>query len=344
MKQVLLACALGIAGMCTSTQALAWGERGHAVIARAAIDALPDDGPTFLKRHADYIAASASTPDSWRQDSEPFLKIEEDPNHGWFREQFAFMTQPPRSRYAFVLELDKERQRIAQSDPERARLMNVRWTGTLPYAAMEGYGRLVANMRQIRLAQAQGKDTAALEQTCGFYAAWFSHYIADGAQPMHDTLHHDGWQGPNPRGYTRDPRVHGRMEGTFVEKIGLTPADLASRIPATPQHQQGDVFDTVLAFLDRGNARVERMYQLDQVHAFDEPGNRQAREMVYLTTGEGSALLRDLVYRAWRESALPIAERSGPAASDPTHTGYDAGTGSAPAARSPSLPGQVPGS
>jgi hypothetical protein len=63
--------------------AFAWGGRGHAVIDRTAVDAIPADGPLFLKKYVDYIAASASVPDWWRAASEPFSKIDEDPNHGW---------------------------------------------------------------------------------------------------------------------------------------------------------------------------------------------------------------------------------------------------------------------
>jgi hypothetical protein len=96
------------------------------------VDTLPDDGPVFLKKYADYIAGSASIPDTWRQASEPFSKIEEDPNHGWFREQFSFMTEVPRSRYEFVLALYRENLRIETSDPENAHRMNVRWTGMPP--------------------------------------------------------------------------------------------------------------------------------------------------------------------------------------------------------------------
>lgn len=334
MKKYTLGIALACLLAAAPDHAQAWGGRGHAVIARAAVDALPADGPAFLQRQADYIAASASIPDGWRNETEPFLKIEEDPNHGWFREQFAFMRQPPRSRHAFILALREEQQRIAASDPELARLMNVRWTGTLPYAAMEGYGRLVAGMRQIRRAHAAGEDTTALEQTCAFYAAWFSHYIADGAQPMHDTIHHDGWQGPNPHGYTRDPKVHGRMESEYVELIALSEADLAPRLPAVPAHQDGDVFEIILAQLDRGTARVEQVYQLDKAGAFADADNRQARELVYLTAGEGAALLRDLLYRAWRESALPQPPVPVPGSPDPANPAYDPATGSAPAARS----------
>jgi hypothetical protein len=100
------------------------------------VDTLPDDGPVFLKKYADYIAGSASIPDTWRQASEPFSKIEEDPNHGWFREQFSFMTEVPRSRYEFVLALYRENLRIEKSDPENAHRMNVRWTGMPPPRSM----------------------------------------------------------------------------------------------------------------------------------------------------------------------------------------------------------------
>ncbi len=336
LKHTLLGLSLSCLLAGASADALAWGGRGHEMIARAAVNTLPADGPVFLKGQVDYIAASASDPDTWRNESEPFLKIEEDPNHGWFREQFDFMKEPPRSRYAFILALREEQQRIAASDPERARLMNVRWTGTLPYAAAEGYGRLVSTMRRIRQAQAAGKDTSALEQTCAFQAAWFSHYLADGSQPLHATIHHDGWQGPNPHHYTTDPRVHGRMESHYVDLIALSEADLAARVPA-PAHQQGDVFDIILAQLDRSSARVEQVYQLEKAGAFDDPGNDQARELVYLTAGEGTTLLRDLLYRAWRESALPKPAATGAGTPEPTHPDYDPATGSAPAARSPAL-------
>ena len=58
----------------------------------------------FLKAHEDWIAYLSVIPDTWRRPSEPFIKMLEDPNHGWFKEQFAFMTEIPRSRYEFVLE------------------------------------------------------------------------------------------------------------------------------------------------------------------------------------------------------------------------------------------------
>jgi hypothetical protein len=77
-------------------------------------------------------------------------------------------------------------------------------------------------MRYLRKGRAEGKDTAFLEQTCAFYVAWMGHYIGDGSQPLHDTMHHDGWHGLNPNGYTRDPKVHGRFESQYVDAISLS--------------------------------------------------------------------------------------------------------------------------
>ena len=83
--------------------------------------------------------------ESWRRLNEPFLKLHEDPNHGWFMEQLAFLAEIPRSRWEFVLALYDEHRRIRRSDPERAALTNVRWTGTLPYAAVETHERVQTN-------------------------------------------------------------------------------------------------------------------------------------------------------------------------------------------------------
>ncbi|CAE1132852.1 nuclease [Xanthomonas euroxanthea] len=331
-----LACALLFAAATCSGNAAAWGHRAHAAIDSAAVQALPDDGPVFLKQYVQVIADGATLPDGWRSESEPFLKIEEDPNHGWFREQFAFMQHPPRSRYAFVLALYDEQRRIASSDPQRAQRMNVRWAGTLPYAATEGYQRIVATMRQLRALRAKGQDSRELERTCAFYVSWFAHYIGDGAQPQHDSIHHDGWQGPNPNGYSTDPKVHGKFESDYVDKIALTPQDLLRRMPALA-HQQGDVFEQILDFLDVGTARVEQVYRLEKAGAFDDASSSDGRAMVYRTAGDGAAMLRDLLVRAWRESALQPETSTLPRSMDPSHPQYDPATGSAPAGRSPTL-------
>src|SRR5262245_42616055 len=222
----------------------AWGVTAHRVINRVAVNTLPDAVPPFVKRQIDWIGVRSVTPDSWRIASEPFLKIDEDPNHGWFREQFAFMREIPRSRYEFVLALYDEFLRLKSSDPERAALTNVRWTGTLPYAAVETYERIKVAMRAWRAATAAKQDTQFIELDTAFYIGWLGHYIADGAMPLHTSVHHDGWQGANPNGYTTDPRVHGRFESQFVDLIALQEADISGRVGA-PKHLD-DPFAAIL--------------------------------------------------------------------------------------------------
>jgi hypothetical protein len=310
----------------------AWGATAHRVINRVAVLALPGDVPPFVKRQIDWIGVRSIAPDSWRVASEPFLKIDEDPNHGWFREQFAFMREIPRSRYEFVLALYDEFKRLGTSDPARAALTNVRWTGTLPYAAVETYERIKVAMRGYRAAVAARQDTQFIEMDAAFYIGWLGHYTGDGAMPLHTSVHHDGWQGANPNEYTTDPRVHGRFESQFVDLIALQEGDIASRV--TPAKRLADPFGAILDHLDRSHARVERVYQLDKAGAYQDGAHAEARELVYSCTGEAATLLRDLVYTAWLESAVTTERPTDTLQPiNPTHPQYNPATGSAPAPR-----------
>lgn len=305
----------------------AWGGTAHAVIDRAAIEAIPDDGPTFLRKHVDYIAASASLPDSWRGDSENFSKMEEDPNHGWFREQFRFVKPIPRSRYEFILALYKQYEKIKDSDPQAAQRTNVRWAGTLPYAAIEAYDRLVVCMRYIRKAQAEGGDTSVPEQHCAFQVIRLGHYIGDGAQPLHDSVNSDGWRGDNPNGYTTDRSIHGRFESQFVDGMGLTVKDIAPRIGA-PGHRTGDMFNAVLAFLDEAGDKMEVVYKLEKRDGFTNYADKDVRALVYERTAAGAAMLRDMLSRAWAESAA-LPAKVVPSPLDFANPGFNPETGSA---------------
>lgn len=329
MRRLLTAAAAGLA-LIAPHAAFAWGERGHAVIDTAAIEAIPDDGPVFLKAHRDFIAASASQPDSWRGNAEGFSKIIEDPNHGWFREQFTFLKPIPRSRYEFVLALYDHHLQIKDSDPQTAARTNVRWTGTLPYAAMEAYDRIVVCMRQVRKLSSQGRDPKFAEQNCAFDVARLGHYIGDGANPMHNSIHSDGWRGDNPEGFTTDRTVHGRFESGFVDAIALTPADIMPRI-GVPARQEGEMFDLLLAYLDESGDKVQEVYQLEQRNGFADATDGQVREMVYERTAAGAAMLRDMLCRAWAGSASPPSEVK-PAPLDFDNPAFNPATGSAPAA------------
>ncbi len=210
----------------------------------------------------------------------------------------------------------------------------MRWTGTLPYAAIENYDRMKSAMRLYRRLAADSsaesqKDAKYLAQDIAFYMGWLGHYTADGAQPMHDTIHHDGWQGPNPKRYTTDPRVHGRFETAFVDLIQLTGADLAPLMEKPKL--LADPFAAILAHLDDAFTRVEEVYILDKAGAFADKTHEPAARLARTQLAKAAALLRDLTYTAWVESAKPLAP--GGADASPisrSNPRYDPQTGTAP--------------
>jgi hypothetical protein len=299
---------------------------------KAAVDAVPQE-LSFLKTYREWIGATGPIPDSWRGTTEPYSKIFEDPNHGWFKEQFAFMTTIPRSRYEFVVELYDQYLKIKDKDPERAKLTNVRWTGTLPYAAMENFDRMKSAMRLYRhslqdTSTAGKARTEDLERDIAFYMGWLGHYTADGAQPLHDTIQHDGWVGPNPNGYATDHAVHGRFESKFVDLIGLTESDLAPLVSPRPARVLDDPFAAIIHHLDQASSHVEQVYQLDKSGALKDAHNKEAADLVKSQLASAATLLRDLTYTAWVQSAQPGRNCSNPI--DPSNPKYNRATGTAP--------------
>src|SRR5450631_4287999 len=100
----------------------AWGVRGHTVANLAAVQGIPDDGPVFLRAQEAYIGHLGTIPDTWRGYSEPYLRISEDANHGWYTEQFGYIPNPPHSRTEFVLRVYDEYLKVMAVDPDRAKL------------------------------------------------------------------------------------------------------------------------------------------------------------------------------------------------------------------------------
>lgn len=301
---------LALVFLVLSARVWGWGPRGHEMANRSAVESIPADGPVFLKHSIDWISATGPLPDTWRGVGTPYSKLFEDPNHGWFREQFSFMQTIPRSRYEFVIEVYNEYQKLKSTDPKRAALMNVRWTGTLPYAEMENYDRMEVAMRMYRQSIAISTPEAQqqakfLARDIAFYMGWMGHYAADGEQPLHDTIQHDGWQGPNPHHYTTNPQIHGRFEGQFVNLIHLTDADL---LPLMGKPTVlADPFATIIKYLGESSTHVEAIYQMDQRGAFSNPNDTEARELAISQLAKAATLLRDLTYTAWVESgkAMP---------------------------------------
>jgi hypothetical protein len=311
-----------------------WGVKGHEYINRVALHLLPDDGPLLLRTYEDWIVFRASAPDTWRYASEPFLKIDEDPNHGWFRERFLFMDEIPRSRYEFVLRLYDEHLRTQSADFDTAKMTNIRWTGSLPYAIVECYERMKSSFRIYRQLKADSRNTKNIELDLAFYMGWLGHYAGDASMPLHVTMHDAGWRGPNPEGYTTDPTIHRRMETVFVDMIEFSDADVAAFVGATVLLE--DPFDSVLEFLDRSRVYVEAVYRMEREGVWEDRTSSKGRDLVLRRLAAGARLLRDLTHTAWIESGKPLELRRPSPSENPVHPdnpNYNPATGSAPAPR-----------
>ena len=346
-----------IIAVCVSlleTQHLAaWGARGHTIANLAAVEGVPQNGPAFLRAQKAYIGHLGTIPDTWRSPSEPYLRISEDANHGWYTEGFDFIPEPPHSRTEFILRVYDEYLKTKSKDRERAKLLNIRYTGLQAYSIVEGYERIKAGMRLYRALsnpQESGRanlgtiyasisplfrDPAQVKQMLtsdiAFYMGWVGHYVADAAQPLHNSIHHDGWSGADPKGYTRDPNIHGRFESAYVDLIGVTEEDLLRYVPKEPRLLD-DVWRSVLDHSIEARNFTEEVYRLDLRGAFVKKDDAEARELTCKRLGAGAAFLRDLAYTAWVESARPVP-RVEPIdqPQNPDNPKYNPAAGSAPA-------------
>lgn len=284
----------------------AWGNEGHRLVNRLAVNALPADVPAFLRSDAALaeIEYLGPEPDRWRSPSEPELNAAQAPEHFIDLELADALGPLPRNR------LDFEGKVFATGQqPEKI--------GLQPWETIEIWERLKASLREYRHLSAEGQTTAPVEQAVLFYTGWLGHYVADGAQPLHTTIQYNGWVGPDPHGYTTAHSIHWQFEGPFVG-ANIHAAQVEPKM--TPAHPiAGDVFSAYLAYLRDSATHVETVYQLEKRGGFIGAGSDESREFAAARLAAGASMLRDMIYTAWLDSALPVPDRhvAQPAASSP---------------------------
>jgi hypothetical protein len=281
-----------------SDAAFAWGNEGHTYINRVAAQKIPAAMPRFLRHAFVEIAYLGPEPDRWRNPTEFALKSAQEPDHFIDFERVAWLDPLPQERYEFYRKLYEKRATTTDHPddylPERV--------GLQPYITMEVCGRLKAAFREYRQQLAAHQPTQAVEQAIIFYAGWLGHYVADGSQPLHTTIHYNGWVGPNPSGYTTGPGIHALFETTYVG-ANITAKDFAPLVKAPTQLQ--DPFADYVGYLRRSNGLVEQVYSLEKAGAFAGKGTSAAFEFTTQRLAAGSQMLLDLWYTAWLESGVP---------------------------------------
>src|SRR5579863_8535681 len=288
-----------------SANVFGWGNEGHEYVNRVAAEHIPPDMPRFLRRAVGEITYLGPEPDRWRSPSEFALKNAQEPDHFIDLERVAWLDPLPPGRYEFYRKLYEKR--AATTDhpddylPERV--------GLQPYITAEVYGRLKAAFREYRQLRAAHQPTAAVQQAIIFYAGWLGHYVADGSQPLHTTIHYNGWVGPNPNGYTTQHDIHAQFETVYVA-ANINASNFAGLVHAP--EQLSDPFTDYIAYLKQSNGLVENVYALEKAGGFREKGSPEAFEFTTHRLAAGSQMLLNLWYTAWLESATTPVPPSRP--------------------------------
>lgn len=279
-----------------------WGEHGHLISGRAAADKLPDEMPRFFRQAAAQLSYLNPEPDRWRDrqeaDLDRALNSAQAPEHYIDLEFVPKGALAAPSRYDFIAALIKSGRRPAEA-------------GFAPYRALELFQRLRIGFKLWR-AERDRARRRYIEERIIDDAGILGHYVSDLANPHHTTMHHNGWVGANPKGYTtysRERGIHFRFEEEFVQaRVQLSDvlplvADAARRIER-PREE-------IIAYLERSHAKVEELYILDKREPFSESNtSAEHKRFAVERLAAGAEMLRDLWWTAWVTSAQAPAHPS----------------------------------
>lgn len=280
----------------------AWGRKGHELIPTEAALALPDTMPAFFTKNADRLAALGSQPDRWRFKELKHLNGSNVPDH-YMNWEPVKEKELPTDRYAYAQMIQDGGLERGDGGPQ--------YNGTLPYRMAELFEGLVAEFALYRMELERTPDGGAnallrqLEENAIYTAGILSHYVADATQPLHASVHHDGWDEkfePNPGGFRTKPGVHREFE-VFLVNEAVTQEEVRRRIPATPQLLEGDPLQFAVDLVKESNGLVKGLYRLEADGKLNPwKPHPEGVELATDRIARGATLLRDLWHSAWVRS------------------------------------------
>ena len=303
----------------------AWDYTGHRIVNQLALASLPKDFPAFVQTpaNAERIAFLAGEPDRWRNVPDLPLKQYNGMDHYCDLEQIldaglSYETLPS-LRYDFAAKFSAGRAANLEKFPDIDETKNAEhsreWCGFAPWAITEYFGKLRATFSYLKVFEEVGTpDEVANAQANALYIMGvMGHYVGDCAQPLHTTVHHNGWVGPNPHDYSRWQGIHGWIDGGFIAKAGIKTADIAPRatpaavISLMPRDDGRDpMFVAVLDYMLAQNKLVEPLYQMEKAgtfaHAKDEVPTAEGRAFIEQQLLVGGGELAAIWETAWISS------------------------------------------
>jgi hypothetical protein len=289
------------------TLAFAWGASGHRMIGVAAVEALPPELPAFL--HTPEAASDAGELSREPDRSKGAGKVhdsERDPGHfldlgddgAVFGGPTLAALPPTREDYDTAL-------RAVGVDSWKA--------GYLPYSIVDRWQQLAHDFAYWRVLTAAEANPAWAEHRAWFAAdrrrreaqviediGQLSHFVGDGSQPMHVTIHFNGWGDyPNPEGFTQ-AKIHAPFEGDLV-RAAVAPADVARRI-APVRLCNCAIAQRTADYLAGTNRLVAPLYRLEKAGGL-APGDPRGPAFAADQLARGASELRDQIVEAWVASA-----------------------------------------
>jgi hypothetical protein len=317
----LFVAAAVVAGLTPALRA--WDYDGHRLVNRVALAALPKDFPDFVRtpENAERIAFLAGEPDRWRNAGadlplqhengmDHYLDIEELAQAGLTLDQISSF------RFEFALQFAAGRAAHPENFPVIDQAKNYdrsrEWPGFAPWAITENFGKLRSGFSYLKVYREMGtpEEIANAERNIVYVMGVMGHYVGDSAQPLHTTMHHHGWVGPNPNGYTTWTGIHAWIDGGLIGKAGIHLDELTPRVtPAEPislaprADHRDPMFVLVLSYFAEQNKLVEPLYQLHKAGKLgdrDQPVSPEGREFVDHQLVSGGEMLATIWLTAWR--------------------------------------------
>jgi len=304
----MLALALGAVG-----PADAWGAFGHRIISAVAVATLPDSVPGFLRTpearaeirvlgpEADNLRRAGPAFDGDR-DAAHYLDLEDD---GTVQHAVP-LANLPATRGAYETAL-RARGRSPDDKPTQ-------WdAGYLPYEIIAGWEQVTRDLAFWRLDVYGETHAATAADRDAFTAArklretltlrdigYWSHFVADGSQPLHVSVHYNGWGNyPNPHNYSNSKTIHARFETAFVN-AHASEALVAPRVGPYVAGT-GPFPARVSTYLLATNSHMEQVYQFEAADAFTR-GTPDAVTFTLDRIADGARALRNWIVDAYAAS------------------------------------------
>ncbi len=316
----------------------AWDLQGHRTVNQLALASLPADFPAFVREPAaaERIAFLAGEPDRWRNvptdlpishvnGMDHYLDLEELAEAGLDAQTV------PSFRYDFAVQFAAGRAAHPAAFPAPDPAKNVEhsreWPGFAAWAIAEQYGKLRSAFSYLKAFEESGtpEEVANARANVIYIMGVMGHYIGDGAQPLHATIHHHGWVGPNPHGYSTWSGIHAWIDGGLIAKSSIGAAELLPRVtPAQPlslaprADGRDPVFAAAMDYFVATLKLVEPLYQLEQAgklgndlitpvpnaepHHEKRPVTPEGRAFIEAQLLRGGEMLGAVWVTAWRSA------------------------------------------